>query len=125
MITSAATPATIHSSDSEPEDTEPIDCVEYPTLFTRTTNVAPISTSDKPNAPPSLPVKQQKSVSISKHEREAFVNQLPKRHQLIINQNFGKPSLDRCFQLEASFPPSSFVVVGPALLARSKREKKF
>jgi hypothetical protein len=50
------------------------------------------------------PAKSQKSVSITKREHEAFVNHLPKRHQLIVDQNFGKPSLDRCFQLEASFP---------------------
>jgi hypothetical protein len=85
MMNSTASPATTHSSDSGPEDTEPIDCVEYPALHTWTTDVAPISTSDQPDAPPSLPVKKQKSVSVGKQEREAFVKKLPTRAQLTIN----------------------------------------
>jgi hypothetical protein len=99
MMTSAAT--TPRSVDSGPADTEPFDCVEYPPLPTRTGDVVPVGTSDTPAMPPSLPVKRHKSMSIGKQEREAFVNQLPTRSKLIIDQDFGKPSLDRCFQLEA------------------------
>ena len=35
-------------------------------------------------------------------EQEAFVKTLPTHQQLIVNTKFGKPTLNRCFHLEAS-----------------------